>query len=81
MKWGVEIREHHAFETHLNLISDFTGSRERMSVITSFGSQSDMEESGALTVLKRGNEKFVRRNWEGSKSAACERKASRKSKR
>ncbi|GLT67784.1 hypothetical protein SLA2020_400680 [Shorea laevis] len=47
---GLEIREHHAFETHLNLISDFTGSRERMSMTTSFGSQSDMvvemEESG-----------------------------------
>jgi hypothetical protein len=30
---GLEIREHHAFETHLNLMSDFTGSRERMSMI------------------------------------------------
>jgi hypothetical protein len=39
MKRGVEIREHHAFETHLNLMSDFTGSRERISVIIiSFGS-------------------------------------------
>ena len=42
MKWGLEIREHHAFETHLNLMSDFTGSRERMSVITSFGRLSDI---------------------------------------
>jgi hypothetical protein len=53
MKWGVEIREHHAFETHLNLISDFTGSRERMSVITSFGSQADMEESGTHSAEER----------------------------
>jgi hypothetical protein len=37
MKWGVEIRERHAFETHLNLMRDFTGSRERMSVISSRG--------------------------------------------
>jgi hypothetical protein len=42
MKWGLEIREHHAFETHLNLMSDFTGSRERMSVTTSFGRLSDI---------------------------------------
>ena len=39
MKRGVEIREYHALETHLNLMSDFTGSRERISVIIiSFGS-------------------------------------------
>jgi hypothetical protein len=30
MKRRVENREHHAFETHLNLMSDFTGSREKM---------------------------------------------------
>jgi hypothetical protein len=29
MKRGVEIREHHAFETHLNLMSDFTDNREK----------------------------------------------------
>jgi hypothetical protein len=30
MKQRVENREHHAFETHLNLMSDFTDSREKM---------------------------------------------------
>jgi len=49
MKWGLEIRESHSFETHLNLISDFTGSRERMSVITPFGSRSDMEEESGYS--------------------------------
>jgi hypothetical protein len=29
MKWGLEIREHHVLETPLNLITDFTDSRER----------------------------------------------------
>jgi len=37
MKWGLEMREHHVLETHLNLMTDFTGSRERISTITSFG--------------------------------------------
>jgi hypothetical protein len=60
MKWGVEIREHHAFETHLNLMRDFTGSRERMSVITSRGRQSDIVRQwkrAALAELKRGEVK------------------------
>jgi hypothetical protein len=30
MKRGVENREHHAFETLLNLMNDFTGSCEKM---------------------------------------------------
>jgi hypothetical protein len=61
MKWGLEIREHHAFETHLNLMSDFTGSRERMSVTTSFGRLSDIvrqwkSQSRAVSIfLQRGN--------------------------
>jgi hypothetical protein len=56
MKWGVEIREHHAFETHLNLMSDFTDSRERMLAITSFGRQSDIvwEWKRAAVVMHRG---------------------------
>jgi hypothetical protein len=37
MKWGLEMREHHVLKTHLNLMTDFTGSRERISAITSFG--------------------------------------------
>jgi hypothetical protein len=37
MKWGLEIREYHVLETQMNLTSDFTGSRERISTITSFG--------------------------------------------
>jgi hypothetical protein len=30
MKQGVENRDHHAFEMHLNLMSDFTDSRDKM---------------------------------------------------
>jgi hypothetical protein len=57
MKWGVEIREHHAFETNLNLMRDFTSSHEMMSVITSHGRQSDIVRQwkrAALAELKRG---------------------------
>jgi hypothetical protein len=42
MKWGLEMREHHVLETHLNLMTDFTGSRERISATTSFGRVSDI---------------------------------------
>jgi hypothetical protein len=31
IKWGLAIREHQVLETHLNLMSDFTGSAERIS--------------------------------------------------
>jgi hypothetical protein len=58
MKWGVEIREHQAFETNLNLMRDFTGNHERMSVITSHGRrQSDIVRQwkrAAIAELKRG---------------------------
>ena len=53
MKYGLEMREYHVLQTHLNLMSDFTGSLERISLITSFGRCSDIvflsvtiEESG-----------------------------------
>ena len=68
MKWGLEIREHHAFETHLNLMSDFTGSRERMSTTTSFGSHFDIVQrsffkiearTALITELKRRRANFL----------------------
>lgn len=37
MKFGSESREHHGFETHLNLPTDFAGSRKRMSMMSSWG--------------------------------------------
>jgi len=37
MKLGLEMRELHVLETYLNLISDFTGSCERILMTTSFG--------------------------------------------
>lgn len=37
MNSGQEIKESHAFETHLNFKSDFTGSLDRISVMISDG--------------------------------------------
>lgn len=37
MNSGQEIKESHAFETHLNFKSDFTGSLDRISVTISDG--------------------------------------------
>jgi hypothetical protein len=37
IKCGLEMRVYHVLETPLNLMSDFTGSLERISMITSFG--------------------------------------------
>ena len=37
MKSWLEIREHQVLETHLNLMSDFTGRREKISTIISAG--------------------------------------------
>jgi len=60
MKWGLEMGEHHVFETHLNLMTDFAGSRERISAITSFGRLSDIvllfpgiEENEEENILER----------------------------
>jgi hypothetical protein len=51
MKWGLEIREYHVFETQMNLTSDFTGSRERISTITSCGRWSSISKCLAEAVL------------------------------
>jgi len=56
MKWGLEMREHHVLETHLNLITDFTGSRDRISAITSFGRLFDIVLLSPGTEVRRENE-------------------------
>jgi hypothetical protein len=86
MKWGLEIREHHSLETHLNLISDFAGSRERMSVITPFGRRCDMEEESGYSQSQWWREEmksavagsfitWVGWRWKGRKSAEKEKVA------
>jgi hypothetical protein len=63
MKWGLEMREHHVLETHLNLITDFTGSRDRISAITSFGRLFD------IVLLFPGiEEKVKKKTFEREKS-------------
>jgi hypothetical protein len=56
MKWGLEMREHHVLETHLNLITDFTGNRDRISAITSFGRLFDIVLLSPGTEVRRENE-------------------------
>ena len=51
MKWGLEIREYHVLETQMNLTSDFTGSRERISTITSIGRRSSISKCLAEAAL------------------------------
>jgi hypothetical protein len=63
MKWGLEMREHHVLETHLNLITDFTGSRDRISAITSFGRLFD------IVLLFPGIEEKTKKKLLGEKRA------------
>jgi hypothetical protein len=63
MKWGLEMREHHVLETHLNLITDFTGTLDRISAITSFGRLFD------IVLLFPGiEEKLKKKTFEREKS-------------
>jgi hypothetical protein len=63
MKWGLEMREHHVLKTHLNLITDFTGSRDRISVITSFGRLFDI-----VLLFPGTEEKMKKKTFEREKS-------------